>query len=183
MIVGLGNPGPQYSETRHNVGFMLIDRLAERSQTRVKREECKALIGRTFIGGQACELVKPLTFMNLSGQAVKCLMSKDGRSTARLLVISDDLAIPFEKLRLRRSGSHGGQNGLRSIISDLGTSEFARLRIGIGVDHPIGNTADFVLSRFANDEAKQLDDILDRAADAVENILIDGMDAAMARYN
>ena len=116
MIVGLGNPGPSYEKTRHNLGFMLIDELACGSQTQVKRDECRTLIGRAVIENRNVELAKPQTFMNLSGEAVKCLLNKPDRGVERLIVISDDLALPLGTIRLRPKGTHGGHNGLRSII-------------------------------------------------------------------
>lgn len=183
LVVGLGNPGAEYERTRHNVGFMLIELLANRLQTNVKRIECRSLIGRGEIGGKLVELAMPQTFMNLSGDAVGCLMSAGDREETALLVVSDDLAIPFGTLRLRSKGSHGGQNGLRSIIDHLKTQDFVRLRIGIGPDHPLTNTSRFVLDKFGKDEAKELPDVLERAADAVETVITTGLDAAMAKFN
>ena len=183
LIVGLGNPGPEYERTRHNVGFMLVDVLAIRSQTQVKRSECKALVGRANIGGTAAELAKPQTYMNLSGDAVNCLVAKESRSIEKLIVISDDLALPFGTIRIRTKGSHGGQNGLRSIIDRLKTQEFIRLRIGIGPEHEIRDAANFVLDRFTKAESETLDKILDESADAVQTIVRDGVDEAMARFN
>lgn len=183
LIVGLGNPGPEYAKTRHNVGFMLIDLLAAQLQTQVKRSECRALIGRAELGGSTVELAKPQTYMNLSGEAVSCLIAKDGRDIEKLLVISDDLALPFGTLRIRARGTHGGQNGLRSIIDHLKTTEFARLRIGIQPDHPIGDASRFVLENFAKGDSGALEKILEESADAVRSIILDGIDAAMARFN
>ncbi|KXK00038.1 MAG: peptidyl-tRNA hydrolase [Acidobacteria bacterium OLB17] len=183
LVVGLGNPGAQYERTRHNIGFMLVDLLAKRHQTRVAREECKALVGRAVIGGQSVELVKPQTFMNLSGDSVKCLLGKAGRSIEGLIVISDDLAIPFGTMRIRPKGSHGGQNGLRSIIERTGTQEFKRLRVGIMPEHPISDAARFVLENVSRGEASELPEILERAADAVEAIIQDGVDEAMQKFN
>ncbi len=183
LVVGLGNPGPQYEKTRHNLGFMLVDLLASRLQTRVSRDECRALVGRGIIDNQTVELVKPQTFMNLSGESVSCLVAKDDRSIKRLIVISDDLALPFGTMRIRPQGSHGGQNGLRSIIDCLKTQEFIRLRIGIQPEHPVGDASRFVLDNFAKGDAETLDKTLDIAADAVECMVKDGVDAAMARFN
>jgi PTH1 family peptidyl-tRNA hydrolase len=183
LVVGLGNPGPQYEKTRHNLGFMLVDMLAGRLQTQVKRDECRALIGRGIIDNQTVELAKPQTFMNLSGESVSCLVAKDDRSVKRLIVISDDLALPFGTMRIRPQGSHGGQNGLRSIIDRLGTKEFIRLRIGIQPEHPVADASRFVLENFAKGDAETLDKTLDIAADAVRCIIKDGVDAAMARFN
>lgn len=183
LIVGLGNPGPEYERTRHNVGFMLIDLLAKQSQTQVKRSECKTLVGRAEIAGRAAELAKPQTYMNLSGDAVSCLVAKEVRSIEKLIVISDDLALPYGSIRIRTKGSHGGQNGLRSIIDRLKTQEFIRLRIGIGPEHEIRDAANFVLDRFTKAEAETLDKILDESADAIRTIISDGVDEAMARFN
>ena len=183
LIVGLGNPGPEYAKTRHNLGFMLVDRLASRLQTRVARDECRALVGRAEIDNQVVELVKPQTYMNLSGEAVSGLLAKGGRSIERLVVISDDLALPFGTMRIRSKGSHGGQNGLRSIIDCLKTQDFIRLRIGIQPEHPIRDAAKFVLENFAKGDAETLEKILDESADAVQTIVKEGVDAAMGRFN
>jgi PTH1 family peptidyl-tRNA hydrolase len=183
LIVGLGNPGPQYEKTRHNMGFMLIDVLADRIGARVTREECRSLIGRGIIENQTVELAKPQTFMNLSGEAVKCLLQKDERSIDKLVVISDDLAIPFGTMRIRPQGSHGGQNGLRSIIDRLGTQEFTRLRIGIQPEHPVSDASGFVLQNFSKGEFEKVEKILETTADAVETIVHEDVNAAMAKFN
>ena len=183
LIVGLGNPGPEYAKTRHNLGFMLVDLLASRLQSQIKRDECRSLIGRGIIDNQTVEMAKPQTFMNLSGEAVSCLIAKDDRSVERLIVISDDLALPFGTIRIRPQGTHGGQNGLRSIIECLKTREFIRLRIGIQPEHPVGDASKFVLENFAKGDAETLEKILDESADAVRAIITDGIDAAMARFN
>ena len=183
LVVGLGNPVPEYAKTRHNLGFMLVDVLAERMQTTVKRDECRALVGRGTIDNQTVELAKPQTFMNLSGEAVSCLLSKEVRSIESLIVVSDDLAIPFGTIRVRPRGTHGGQNGLRSIIDCLGTQEFTRVRIGIQPDHPVADAKRFVLDNFAKGDVETVEKILEKAADAVETIIRDGVDAAMQRFN
>lgn len=183
LIVGLGNPGIEYERTRHNLGFMAVDVLASEYGVQIKRIECGALIGRVEIAGSAVELVKPQTFMNLSGDAVKCLLQKGGRSHQRLIVISDDLALPFGKLRIRPHGSHGGQNGLRSIIDRLGTNAFIRLRIGIQPEHPVANARNFVLERFSKGEAELVGEILQRTADAARTVISDGVDRTMAEFN
>ena len=183
LIVGLGNPGPEYARTRHNLGFMLVDLLATQLQTQVRRDECRSLIGRVVIDNQTVEIAKPQTFMNLSGEAVSCLLAKENRSTEKLIVISDDLALPFGTIRIRPAGTHGGQNGLRSIIDCLKTQEFIRLRIGIQPEHPVSDASRFVLESFAKGDAETLENVLTTAADAVRAIIIDGVDAAMARFN
>jgi PTH1 family peptidyl-tRNA hydrolase len=183
LIVGLGNPGASYERTRHNLGFMVVDRLAREAQTQVKRDECRALIGRAVIENQTVELAKPLTFMNLSGESVSCLLAKPDRSIEKLIVVSDDLAIPFGTIRLRPKGSHGGQNGLRSIIDCLRTSDFIRLRIGIMPEHPISNAKNFVLENFAKSEAETVEKVLERGAEAVRAVIADGVERAMAKFN
>jgi len=183
LIVGLGNPGPEYAKTRHNLGFMLVDVLATKLQTTVKREECRSLVGRGVIDNQTVELVKPQTFMNLSGEAVKCLAAKDDRSVDRLIVISDDLAIPLGTIRVRPKGTHGGQNGLRSIIDRLGTQEFTRVRIGIMPEHPIADASRFVHEIFGKGDHESVEKVLEEAADAIETIIREGIDAAMQRFN
>lgn len=183
LIVGLGNPGAAYEKTRHNLGFMLVDLLAREAQTQVKRDECRSLIGRAEIDRQTVEMAKPQTFMNVSGEAVSCLLAKPGRSVEKLIVISDDLALPFGKIRLRPKGSHGGHNGLRSIIDCLRTSDFIRLRIGILPEHPISNTKNFVLEKFSKGEAGEVEKVLEQSADAIRAIVKDGVEAAMGRYN
>ncbi|MBX3283118.1 MAG: aminoacyl-tRNA hydrolase [Acidobacteria bacterium] len=183
LVVGLGNPGRQYERTRHNLGFLLVDLLASRYQTRAGREECKALIGRAVIGEESVELVKPQTFMNLSGDSVKCLLSKPERRIENLIVISDDLALPFGTIRVRPKGSHGGQNGLRSIIDRTGTQDFIRLRIGIMPEHPIADASRFVLEEFSRKDAGDLPEVLERASDAVESIIRSGVDEAMQKFN
>jgi len=183
LIVGLGNPGPEYAKTRHNFGFMLVDLLASQLQTQIKRDECRSLIGRGIIDNQVVELAKPQTHMNLSGEAVSCLAAKDERSVERLIVVSDDLALPFGTIRIRPNGTHGGQNGLRSIIDCLHTQDFIRLRIGIQPEHPVTDASKFVLENFAKSDAGTLEKILEISADAVRAIITDGVDAAMARFN
>jgi PTH1 family peptidyl-tRNA hydrolase len=183
LIAGLGNPGPEYAKTRHNLGFMLVDLLASQLQTQVKREECRSLIGRGIIDNQVVELAKPQTYMNLSGEAISCLLAKDERSIERLIVISDDLALPFGTIRIRPRGTHGGQNGLRSIIDCLRTQEFTRLRIGIQPEHPIADASRFVLESFAKGTSETLEKVLSESADAVREIISSGVEAAMARFN
>jgi peptidyl-tRNA hydrolase, PTH1 family len=183
LIVGLGNPGREYEKTRHNLGFMLVDLLAEQSRTQVKRDECRSLVGRAEIENQKVELVKPQTYMNLSGEAVSCLLKKPDRSVEKLVVISDDLALPFGTIRIRPKGTHGGQNGLRSVIDCLGTQDFIRLRIGIQPEHPISNARNFVLEDFSRDETKTVEKILETAADAVRSIIMEGTEKTMASFN
>jgi PTH1 family peptidyl-tRNA hydrolase len=183
LIVGLGNPGLRYEKTRHNLGFLLIDKIAREIQTQVKREECRALVGRGEIENQTVELVKPQTFMNLSGESVSCLLKKSDRSVEKLIVISDDLAIPFGKIRLRPKGSDGGQNGLKSIINCLRQQEFIRLRIGIQPEHQISDNKNFVLENFSKADFVEVEKILEQSAAAIRTVLRDGIEKAMALFN
>ena len=185
VIVGLGNPGDEYEWSRHNLGFMLIDKLAAGAGTTVKRRECRSLVGNAVIEGQRVRLVKPQTFMNLSGESVACLMAKyEVTDVARsLIVISDDLALPFGAIRLRARGSAGGHNGLKSLIGALGTNEFIRLRIGIQPEHPIDDAKDFVLDRIPRAERRAVQEILERSAEALRAVLRVGIAKAMSLYN
>ncbi len=188
LIVGLGNPGPKYEWTRHNCGFLVIEELARRAGREARTPECQALTSRVTIDGQQALLAKPQTFMNLSGVAVAALKQKHRiADAANVLVISDDLALPFGKLRVRPKGSAGGQNGLKSIIAKLGTQEFPRVRLGIAPEslgaHPIGNASDFVLSEFPKKDRDALIRQVAQAADAVEVILTKGIAEAMSKYN
>ena len=183
LIVGLGNPGSSYEKTRHNLGFMLVDLLAREAKTQVKRDECRALIGRAVIDNQTVELAKPQTYMNISGESVSCLLAKPERTVEKLIVVSDDLALPLGTIRLRSKGSHGGQNGLRSIIDCLRTNEFIRLRIGITPEHPISNAKNFVLENFAKSEIETVEKVLERSADAIRSVVSEGVEKAMAKFN
>jgi PTH1 family peptidyl-tRNA hydrolase len=181
LIIGLGNPGERYAETRHNLGFMLIDLLARKTQATVRREECRALIGRVEIENEIVELVKPQTYMNLSGEAVAGLLQK--RENAKIIVVSDDLALPLGKIRIRPKGSDGGHNGLKSIIACLRTQDFIRLRIGIQPEHPLSDTRRFVLEKFSKTDWETVEKVLEDSADAIRAIIRDGVEKAMAKFN
>ena len=183
LVVGLGNPGARYEKTRHNLGFLLVDWLAREENVQVKREECRAFAGRFEFENQTIELAKPQTFMNLSGEAINCLLKKENRSVEKLIVVSDDLALPFGKIRLRARGSAGGHNGLKSIIACLKTEEFIRLRIGIQPEHPISDTKNFVLENFSKADLEKVDEILDKSAKAIRAVLSEGAEKAMAIWN
>ncbi|MFV0388456.1 MAG: aminoacyl-tRNA hydrolase [Pyrinomonadaceae bacterium] len=183
LIVGLGNPGLQYEFTRHNAGFMLIDRLAQKLAMQVKREECRALVGQTKFENKKLELVKPQTYMNLSGESVSCLLKKGDRNISGLIVAVDDLALPLGSIRIRASGSAGGHNGLKSLISCLGTNVFTRLRIGIQPQHELRNSKKFVLDKFSSAELRELDSVLERATVATEVLIRHGIAKAMSEYN
>lgn len=183
LIVGLGNPGLQYKKTRHNLGFMLIDHLANQFQTSVKREECRSQIGRAEFENLTVELAKPQTFMNLSGEAVSCLLKKPNRSLQKTIIISDDLALPFGSIRLRPKGSDGGHNGLKSIIVCVKSQEFIRLRIGIQPEHQLNDTKRFVLENFAKKDLPEVENILDYSADAIRAVIAEGVEKAMMKFN
>ncbi len=183
LIVGLGNPGVQYEKTRHNLGFMLIDELARQFNTQVKRVECRSLIGQVSFENQLVELVKPQTFMNLSGEAVSCLLKKDSRSSKNTIVITDDLALPLGKVRIRGKGSAGGHNGLKSLIECLHTDEFIRLRIGIQPEHPISEAKRFVLDDFSRNDLETIEKVLEQSAEAIRTVITDGVEKAMAQFN
>jgi PTH1 family peptidyl-tRNA hydrolase len=184
LIVGLGNPGAEYEWTRHNLGFMLVDRLAREAGREIKRSECRALVGFAGLEGRRVELAKPQTYMNLSGESVACLARKrELQPASDLVVVSDDLALPFGAIRLRARGSAGGHNGLKSIIAQLKTEEFARLRIGIQPVHPLSDARSFVLERFPQAARGEVEQVLGRAGEALRAVLRDGIDKAMAQYN
>lgn len=170
--------------TRHNIGFLVVDVLAERAGRPVKLVECEALTGRITLGAEVVLLAKPQTFMNASGQAVALLCAKyDCNPQCDLLAVVDDVALPFGRLRLRAKGSAGGHNGLKSLSAKLKTEHYARLRVGIGPAHPVKNLADFVLGNFSAAERSVLPALTARAADAVEAWVQYGIEPAMARFN
>lgn len=185
LIVGLGNPGSEYEWSRHNLGFMLIDKLAQDEGIVVGRRECSSRVGRGTIEGARTKLAKPQTFMNLSGHAVSCLVAKiESESPLKqLVVISDDLALPLGKIRIRERGTAGGHNGLKSIIASLGTTEFVRMRIGIQPEHPVSDPKRFVLDSFARSERPAVMDTLEKSADAIRMIIRDGALKAMGEFN
>lgn len=185
LIVGLGNPGEQYAATRHNLGFMLIDKLVSEEGITVKRRECQSLVGQGQVEGEVTKLAKPQTFMNLSGVAVSCLLRKieSDDPIRQLVVISDDLALPLGKIRIRERGSAGGHNGLKSIIAEIGTDEFIRLRIGIQPDHPISDAKRFVLDQFSGTERQVVEETIARSVQAVRTIIRDGALKAMMEFN
>lgn len=184
LVVGLGNPGEQYAYTRHNAGFLTIDELAERKQIPVQRLKHRALTNTVELAGVKVLLMKPVTYMNLSGEAVGEAARFYKIPPERVLVISDDVSLPLGKLRIRKSGSAGGHNGLKSIIQHLGTEAFPRLKIGVGgKPHPDYDMADWVLSRFTGEDKQVMDETVRRAADAVECFLKDGPDRAMGKFN
>ena len=183
LIVGLGNPGKEYLFSRHNVGFMVVDRLADDLGIRIARSQFDALTGDGSISGRRIMLAKPQTYMNLSGGAVSGLLNFYKLEMDNLIVIHDDLDLPFETVRIKKGGGHGGNKGVMSIINQLGSPDFVRVRMGIGKPARKEMTDDHVLGRFNPEEMKALPDILVRAADAVEAILKAGLAAAMNEFN
>ncbi|MDO8837114.1 MAG: aminoacyl-tRNA hydrolase [Vicinamibacterales bacterium] len=183
LVVGLGNPGRRYHETRHNIGFTVADELARRSGAVYEHSRANALAARVGVGPSAVLIVKPLTMMNLSGEAVAGLAHFFKVDTTAILVVADDVNLPLGRLRLRARGSAGGHNGFRSIIGLLGTEEFPRLRVGVGRGDPRRELADHVLARFDADEADAVVESVARAADAVECFIAEGIEAAMNRFN
>lgn len=180
LIVGLGNPGPEYRGTRHNVGFEVIDELMDRHRIRLTERRHRALYGAGRVKGVAVVLVKPMTYMNLSGEAVAALAREYRLPVERVLVVADDLDLSTGVVRIRRKGSAGGHRGHASIIASLGSEDYPRIKIGIGKE---GEAADHVLSRFRRDEIPLVGSALDRAADACEVVVTDGLDEAMRRIH
>ncbi len=184
IIVGLGNPGREYGNTRHNIGWDVIDVLADRAHVDVLEKKHKAIIGKGVIAGQKCILAKPQTYMNLSGESVRELVDyyKIDEKT-ELIVISDDVSLEVGQIRIRKKGSAGGHNGLKSIIGHLGHDTFQRVKMGVG-EKPKGyDLADWVLGHFSKEERKLMDDAAKRAAEAIELMITEGADVAMNRYN
>ena len=183
LIIGLGNPGIEYQFTPHNLGFLVVDRLAEAVRARVERPEGRCLTAHAELEGQAVVLAKPLTYVNLSGLAVRELLWVLDLTPEALVVVSDDLAMPEGSLRIRRHGSAGGHHGLESIIGALGTQEFVRLRLGIGPEHPVGDASEFVLRSFRRSQLKRVEEQVEQAVEAVRLILREGPQQAMNRFN
>ena len=183
IIAGLGNPTREYEKTRHNVGFDTIDVLADRLNTSVDEKKFKGLYGKGIIAGEKVILLKPQTFMNLSGESVRAAADFYKVDPEDILVIYDDISLEPGQLRLRGKGSAGGHNGIKNIIAHLGTQEFPRIKVGVG-DKPKGmDLADYVLGHFSKEDQAKMDEAFKDAADAAEMILDKGMDAAMNHYN
>jgi len=183
LIVGLGNPGKDYEKTRHNIGFRVIDRLSEILNTNVNTIKFKGLYGEGRHAGQKIQLLKPQTYMNLSGESVREVMDYFKLNPEEILVIVDDIDIDFSTLRIKPQGKAGTHNGLKSIIKCIDSQKFPRLRIGIGKKHPNQDLAKFVLSNFPKDEEQSIQDAIDTAAEAVLDIVEHGLDYSMNKYN
>lgn len=182
-MIGLGNPGLQYENTRHNLGFQVADRLAERAGFPPWQGRFRSRVTGGRWSGQTVLLAKPQTYMNRSGAAVTSLIEGAGTELSHTLVVHDDLDLAFARLRIRDGGGHGGHNGLRSILEALGSGSFLRLKIGIGRPSGKGDVVDYVLSPFSFDEQAVLPDLVERAADAVESIVFEGPLRAMNRFH
>ena len=183
ILLCLGNPGERYEHTRHNVGFMVADEVGERQKAPIQRLKFKALTNVFTISQKKVLVMKPVTYMNLSGEAAKAAADFYKLPPERVLVISDDTALALGKLRVRRSGSAGGHNGLKSVIAQLGSEDFPRIRVGVGKKPPDWDLADWVLSRFTPQEQQEMDAAARRCADAVECLIERGVDETMNRYN
>ena len=184
LIVGLGNPGEEYANTYHNAGFRVLERIAAQQQARLKTRCGPALIsGRVTLGGQSAVLVLPLTYMNLSGAALPPVFERFEASAGEMIVVYDDVALPLGKLRVRQKGSAGGHNGIKSIISTLGSDDFLRVRVGIRPDRDLGDVRDFVLSPVAKSDRELLSQAEEIAAKAIETLISAGIEKAMAEYN
>jgi peptidyl-tRNA hydrolase, PTH1 family len=183
LIVGLGNPGPEYQWTPHNLGFLAVDEIANRASIRVERPEGKALVGLGKVAGEEVILAKPQTYMNLSGISVRDLLEKYELGPEDLLVMFDERDLPWGMIRIGERGSAGTHNGAKSVTSVVGTQEFARLRLGCGPDHPVGDLAEYVLRPMKKAALEVAAEMVAEAGDAVEMILSQGIAAAMNKFN
>jgi len=183
LVVGLGNPGEEYADTPHNAGFMVVDRLAEMHGIRVNRKDSRALAGVGEIAGKPVMLAKPQTYMNESGASVAPLMEKHGFSLADLIVVWDELNLPWGGLRILKSGSAGGHNGAESVIGSLGSKEFVRVRLGIHPGRPIPSGMEYLLAPVKRSQRKELEELVGLAADSVVSIIAEGAEMAMTKFN
>jgi len=183
LIVGLGNPGIEYAWTPHNLGFLVVDALAEDAAIRVTRPEAKSLVGLGQIAGQEVALAKPQTMMNLSGLAVRELISRAECEPSDMIVVCDDVALPWGMLRVRERGTAGGHNGLKSVIGALGTTEFVRVRLGVKPEELRGDLKEYVLRQIRRDEEDLVAEEIEQASEAVKVILAEGTQSAMNRFN
>ncbi|HUE01912.1 MAG TPA: aminoacyl-tRNA hydrolase [Bryobacteraceae bacterium] len=183
LVAGLGNPGGEYAATPHNLGFMVVERLAEMHNIRVTRPDSQALIGVGQIAGRDAMLAKPQTFMNLSGTSLKPLMEKHSLTAVDLILVYDELALPWTSLRIKPRGSSAGHNGANSVIRSLGTTDFVRVRLGIHPGHPLESGVDYLLSPFKRSLKKELEQLVADGADAVVSIITEGVEKAMTKFN
>ncbi len=183
LVAGLGNPGEEYALSPHNLGFLTVDRLAERHGIRVTRKDSRALVGVGEIDGQAVMLAKPQTFMNLSGTSLAPLMEKHSIPVEKLVVVYDELDLPWLGLRIKPKGSAAGHNGMKSVIGSLKSSDVVRVRMGIHPGHQLSSGADFVLAPVKRSQRKELEEFVDYSVDAVLSIIAEGVEKAMTRFN
>ncbi|HUQ93764.1 MAG TPA: aminoacyl-tRNA hydrolase [Bryobacteraceae bacterium] len=183
LIAGLGNPGPEYEWSPHNMGFLVLDRLAERNSIRITRPDSQAITGVGNISGNPVLLAKPQTYMNLSGGSIRQLLAKHCLPLNCLLIVYDDLDLPWTSVRIRPFGSPAGHNGMRSLVSSLGSQDFPRLRVGVHPGHPLSSGKDFLLASFKKGQREELDSLLDYSSEAVESIISEGVEKAMTRFN
>jgi peptidyl-tRNA hydrolase, PTH1 family len=184
LVVGLGNPGPEYERTPHNLGFLVVDHLALRNGgIRITRPECSAFVGQVRIAGREVLLAKPQTFMNLSGPSVKKLLDKYSLPPEQLILVYDEMDLPWTALRIKKDGSAAGHNGVKSVIGSLGTQQFPRVRIGIDMGAGSKRGASLVLGAFRPSQANDVEELISYSAEAVESIIAEGAEKAMTRYN
>ena len=183
IIVGLGNPGREYENTRHNTGFAVVDRLARKHRSRFSSRRCRSLVAKTRIGGVEVLLAKPLTFVNLSGEAVACILGMAEAGLGDLLVVLDDVNIPFNEVRIKARGGDGGHKGLQSIIAHVSSEEFPRLRVGVGSDDLPEDLTEFVLGTFSDAETNELPNLVETCCRAVETLVVKGVERAMNEFN
>ena len=183
LVAGLGNPGEEYALTPHNLGFLTVDRLAEREGIRVSRKESKALVGMGEIDGRAVMLAKPQTFMNLSGTSLRPLMEKHEIGPGQLVVVYDELDLDWMALKIKPKGSAAGHNGMQNVIDSLGTQAIVRVRLGVHPGHPLRSGSDYLLAPMKRSQKEELDDFVGYAADAVRAIIAEGVEKAMTRFN
>jgi PTH1 family peptidyl-tRNA hydrolase len=183
LVAGLGNPGEEYALTPHNMGFLTVDRLAERHGIRITRKDCKALVGLGEIDGAPVMLAKPQTFMNLSGTSLVPLMEKHSVELGRLVVVYDELDLDWKALRIKTKGSAAGHNGMKSVIGSLGTSEIVRVRLGVHPGHKLNSGTEYLLAPMKRSQRTELDEFIDYGADAVRAIIAGGVEKAMTKYN
>jgi len=183
LVAGLGNPGEEYALTPHNLGFLTVDRLAERHGIRITRKDSKALVGLGEIGGREVMLAKPQTYMNLSGTSLAPLMEKHSIDLASLMVVYDELDLPWGSLRIKPRGSAAGHNGMKSVVASLKTTGIVRLRIGVHPGHPLHSGTEYLLAPMKRSQMKELDELIGLAADAVGSIIAEGVEKAMTKFN
>jgi len=183
IIVGLGNPGLKYDSTRHNVGFEVIERFAYEHNININQKRFKGLFGQGVVNGEKVLLLKPQTYMNLSGESVKMLLDFYQLLPKDLIIVYDDISLDIGQIRIRKKGSAGGHNGVKNIIQHLGTNEFPRIKVGVGEKPPNWNLADYVLSRFSNEEMKEIKEAIERSVEAINEIIDKDIVSAMNKFN